>query len=91
VLKAYRNGQPVEEGFYNSGSPRYAPGSGETIAWFGFDSPQSIDEIRAVANDEWGNVFAEASIRRTIVWRAGGGRLGAAAPASAKEHRGRTG
>jgi len=71
VLVPYRNGQPVQDGFYNSGSPRYAPGSGETIAWFGFDKPQTIDEVRAVANDFHGNVFAEDSIVRNLSWREG--------------------
>ena len=63
----------MEEGFFNSGSPHYAPGSGEAIAWFSFHEPQSIDEIRAAATstDGWGEVFAEASMRQTIVWRAG--------------------
>lgn len=73
VLLPYRNGEPVRDGFYNSGSPRYAPGSGETIAWFGFDKPQTIDEIRAVANDFRGNVFAEHSIAQTLSWREGAG------------------
>jgi hypothetical protein len=70
----------VEEGSFNSGSPHYAPGSGEAIAWFSFHEPQSIGEIRAAATstDGWGDVFAEASIRQTIVWRAG-----AALPAQA--------
>ncbi|HNR22036.1 MAG TPA: hypothetical protein PKL49_03305 [Steroidobacteraceae bacterium] len=71
VLLPYRNGQPVLDGLYNSGSPRYAPGSGETIAWFAFDEPQTIDEIRAVANDFYGNVFAEDSIVRNLNWREG--------------------
>jgi hypothetical protein len=71
VLLPYRNGEPVLEGFYNSGSPEYLPGSGETIAWFGFDKPQTIDEIRAVANDFHGNVFAEDSIARNLTWREG--------------------
>jgi hypothetical protein len=80
VLEPYRNGQPVEEGSFNSGSPHYAPGSGEAIAWFSFQEPQSIDEIRAAATstDGWGEVFAEAGMRQTIVWRAG-----AALPAQA--------
>lgn len=77
VLKPYRNGQPVLDN-YNGGSPTYAAGSGETVAWFGFDKPQSIDEVRAVAVDGWGTAFAEASLERTIVWQAG-----AAAPAKA--------
>jgi hypothetical protein len=72
VLKPYRNGRPVEEESY-SGSPRYAPGSGETVAWFSFRELQSIDEVRAVATStDWGKVIAEASMRRTIEWRAGG-------------------
>lgn len=71
VLLPYRNGEPVQDGFYNSGSPRYAPGSGETIAWFGFDKPQTIDEIRAVANDFRGKVFAEDSVALTLSWREG--------------------
>ncbi len=71
VLLPYRNGEPVLDGFYNSGSPNYLPGSGETIAWFGFDKPQTIDEIRAVANDFHGNVFAEDSIARNLSWREG--------------------
>lgn len=72
VLKPYRNGQLVEAGF-NSGSPHYAPGSGETLAWFSFREPQVIDEVRAAATstDGWGTVIAEASRRRTIEWRAG--------------------
>jgi uncharacterized membrane protein len=78
VLKPYRNGRPVEEESY-SGSPRYAPGSGETVAWFSFRELQSIDEVRAVATStDWGKVIAEASMRRTIEWRAG-----ARAPAKA--------
>ena len=77
VLLPYRDGQPIEN-FTNGGSPQYAPGSGETIAWFSFHEPQSIDEVRAVANDAWGTVFAEDGIRQTIVWRAG-----AAAPQTA--------
>lgn len=71
VLLPYRNGEPVLDGFYNSGSPNYLPGSGETIAWFGFDKPQTIDEIRAVANDIHGNVFAEDSMPRSLSWREG--------------------
>jgi hypothetical protein len=71
VLVPYRNGQPVEEGVYFSGSPDYPAGSGEAHAWFAFSSPQSIDEIRAVANDVFGNEFATASTRKTIAWRAG--------------------
>jgi len=71
VLLPYRNGEPVLDGFYNSGSPNYLPGSGETIAWFGFDKPQTIDEIRAVANDFHGKVFAEDSMRRNLSWREG--------------------
>jgi hypothetical protein len=78
VLTGYRNGQPVKG--TNSGSPTYAPGSGETSAWFSFDEPQWIDEIRAeaTATDGWGTVIAHASILRSIEWRAG-----AAAPAEA--------
>lgn len=71
VLVPYRNGEPVQDGFYNSGSPQYAPGSGETVAWFGFDKAQTIDEIRAVANDFHGKVFAEDSIGQTLRWRDG--------------------
>jgi len=80
VLKPYRNGQLVEEGSFNSGSPHYAPGSGEAIAWFSFHEPQSIDEIRAAATstDGWGEVFAESGMRQTVVWR-----VGAAVPAQA--------
>jgi hypothetical protein len=78
VLTGYRNGQPVKG--TNSGSPTYAPGSGETSAWFSFHEPQWIDEIRAeaTATDGWGTVIAHASIMRSIEWRAG-----AAAPAEA--------
>ncbi|MGH8166873.1 MAG: hypothetical protein ACREQ1_06510, partial [Woeseiaceae bacterium] len=70
-LTGYRNGQPVPG--TTSGSPHYAPGSGETLAWFSFHESRSIDEIRAEATstDGWGKVFADASIRRTIEWRAG--------------------
>lgn len=71
VLLPYRNGKPVQDGFYNSGSPQYAPGSGETIAWFGFEKQQTIDEVRAVASDFRGKVFAEDSIARTLSWRQG--------------------
>lgn len=76
VLTGYRNGQPVEG--TNSGSPTYAPGSGETSAWFSFHEPHWIDEIRAeaTATDGWGTVIAHDSIMRTIEWRPG-----AAAPA----------
>lgn len=70
VLVPYRNGKRVE-GYTNSGSPRYAPGSGETIAWFSFDTPQTIDEVRAVANDSWEKVYAEDVIVRNITWREG--------------------
>lgn len=74
VLLPYRDGKPVRDGFYNSGSPQYAPGSGETIAWFAFDKPQAIDEIRAVANDFHGKVFAEDSIEHALRWREGAAR-----------------
>ena len=78
VLTGYRNGQPVAG--TNSGSPTYAPGTGETSAWFSFHEPQWIDEIRAeaTATDGWGTVIAHDSIMRTIEWRAG-----VAAPAEA--------
>ena len=71
VLTGYRNGQPVKG--TNSGSPTYAPGSGETSAWFSFHEPQWIDEIRAeaTATDGWGTVIAHDSIVRSIEWRAG--------------------
>lgn len=68
VLRPYRDGQPVEEGVYYSGSPHYPAGSGEAYGWFAFDSTQSIDEIRAIANDVFGNEFATASVRRTLEW-----------------------
>lgn len=69
VLVPYRYGKPIQDGFYNSGSPSYAAGSGETIAWFAFDKPQEIDEVRAVANDVHAKVFAEDAIEWTIKWR----------------------
>lgn len=71
VLTGYRNGQPVAG--TNSGSPQYAPGSGETTAWFSFRDPQWIDEIRAEATsvDGWGTVIAHATLMRTVEWRAG--------------------
>lgn len=69
-LLPYRDGMPVE-GYFNSGSPHYAAGAGETIAWFGFHSPQEIDEIRAVADDGRGNDLADAGIPRPLRWQAG--------------------
>lgn len=79
VLLPYRNGQPVSDGVYYSGSPDYPAGSGEAMAWFAFSSPQSIDEIRAVANDVFSNVFAEASLKQPVAWRAGAAVPGVAA------------
>src|SRR5690606_13993636 len=69
-LRPYRNGQPVLEGVHHSRSPEYA-GSGEAIAWFSVSSPQTIDEIRAVASDPRGIAFAHASLKRAVTWRPG--------------------
>jgi hypothetical protein len=71
VLIPYLNGQPVEDGVYLSGSPDYPAGAGEAHAWFAFGSAQAIDEIRAVANDSFGEELASASLRQTVAWRDG--------------------
>lgn len=74
VLHPYRDGQPVLDGVYYSGSPEFSAPGGEAIAWFGFSQPQQIDEIRAIANDHWGNEFARSSLFGSWAWRADGQR-----------------
>ncbi len=69
-LLPYRDGRPVE-GYFNSGSPQYAAGAGETIAWFGFHTPREIDEVRAVADDTRGRDLAQAGLRKSLRWRTG--------------------
>lgn len=77
-LLPYRDGKPVE-GYFNSGSPHYAAGTGETIAWFGFRTPRAIDEVRAVADDTRGSDLAQAGIRKSLRWQAGAAALPEAA------------
>lgn len=71
VLRPFRNGQPVQEGVYYSGSPWYPPPEGEGLAWFGFSEAARIDEIRALATDNFGNEFARATIERPLAWQPG--------------------
>lgn len=71
ALRPYRNGRSVEHGVYYSGSPSYPGPTGEAVAWFAFDSPQAIDEIRAIANDAVGTEFASATATRRIAWSNG--------------------
>lgn len=68
-LRPYRNGRPVLEGVYYSGSPEYPAPGGAGIAWFAFSEPQTIDEIRASASDVWGNSFTEVTLSRRLVWQ----------------------
>ncbi|HEX7038302.1 MAG TPA: hypothetical protein VF210_21230 [Pseudomonadales bacterium] len=71
VLRPFRDGQPVEDGVYFSGSPWYPPPEGEGIAWFAFSKPQRIDEIRALATDDWGTEWARAAVERPLTARGG--------------------
>jgi len=71
VLHPYREGRPITDGVYYSGSPEHPAPAGEAVAWFAFGSPQTIDEVRAIANDVFGHEFASASEAHTITWRPG--------------------
>lgn len=71
ALRPFRDGQPVQDGVYYSGSPWYPPPEGEGMAWFAFTKPQRIDEIRALATDDWGNELARAAVERPLTFRGG--------------------
>jgi hypothetical protein len=80
VLRPYRGGREVQEGWISSGSPTYPAGSGEALAWFAFRAPGGIDEVRAQAVDGGGIVFAEAVLGRSIDWYDGAGAAPPPAP-----------
>lgn len=69
VLRPYRDGRPVLDGVYYSGSPDYPGPAGEGVAWFAFRQPQAIDGIRAIASDDRGKTLAEARQSVTLSWR----------------------